>query len=157
MSGVTWALTVPQPAAGRPTVRPLETFGGLEGGPPTPLAVRDALLPLPGAAKGYRHVLLLGTIRHLVRTERAGIDVSGDDRAPEEIVEDELETRVRRSGVTARIVDALLAAIKDSRAPDVRPRFMSAKGRSGDWSKGELVLLARGAFRGRGCVPLGGK
>lgn len=52
-------------------------------------------------------------IRHLARTERAGIDVSRDDRASEEIVEDELETRVRRSGMTARIVDALLAAIED--------------------------------------------
>lgn len=78
----------------------------------------DALavgLPEPATDPGTTELVQssVRAIRHLVRTQRERIDVSGDERAAEEVVEDELETRVRRSEVTDRIVGALLAAIKD--------------------------------------------
>ncbi|QKG20515.1 hypothetical protein [Actinomadura verrucosospora] len=54
-------------------------------------------------------------VRAVVAGERAGLSVrrapGDDDRTDEEIIEDELENRVRRSAVCERIVETLLAEI----------------------------------------------
>jgi energy-coupling factor transporter ATP-binding protein EcfA2 len=56
-------------------------------------------------------------IHHVVRTQlmavQAEITADGDERTIEEIIEDELENRVRRSPVAAQIVKALLNAIEE--------------------------------------------
>lgn len=56
-------------------------------------------------------------IHHVVRKElmavQAEVTTGGDDRTIDEIVEDELENRVRRSPVCTKVVEAILSAIEE--------------------------------------------
>ncbi|WP_262402888.1 hypothetical protein, partial [Actinomadura sp. CNU-125] len=67
--------------------------------------------PDPGTTELVRSSIR--ELRRAVRDELARIDPDDDGRAPAEVVEDELETRIRRSPDAARIVEALLAAVRD--------------------------------------------
>ena len=144
-----------RPAPPTPAAEDLDDLDALDDEEPLDAddGLGDTAAPASGRSDPQTAALIqrvVEAIHHVVGTElravQAKIRAGDEERSVEEIVEDELENRIRRSPVCAQIVEALLAAIEarfDMLAAGELRRDVDGWPESWTWNTGDRAEFLR--------------